>query len=131
MKNIVVLEKSTLGELDFDLLKKYGNVTLYDDTKANEVIERIKEAHIVLVNKVVLNENNLKEAKNLELICEVATGYNNIDIEYARNNNIAVTNVAGYSTPTVAQHTFATLLYLYDQIGFYDNFVKRDRKSVV
>ena len=124
MKNIVILDGQTLGNLDFDSLKEFGNVVNYDTTKPEEVIERIKDAHIVLTNKVVLNENNLKEAKNLELICETATGFNNIDIVYAKNNNIAVTNVAGYSTNTVAQHTFATVLSLYDKLAYYDNFVK-------
>ena len=124
MKNIVILDGQTLGNLDFDALKEFGNVVNYDTTKPEEVIERIKDAHIVLTNKVVLNENNLKEAKSLELICETATGFNNIDIVYAKNNNIAVTNVAGYSTNTVAQHTFATVLSLYDKLAYYDNFVK-------
>lgn len=124
MKNIVILDGQTLGNLDFDALKEFGNVVNYETTKPEEVIERIKDAHIVLTNKVVLNENNLKEAKNLELICETATGFNNIDIVYAKNNNIAVTNVAGYSTNTVAQHTFATVLSLYDKLAYYDDFVK-------
>ena len=124
MKNIVILDGQTLGNLDFDELKEFGNVVNYDTTKPEEVIERIKDAHIVLTNKVVLNENNLKEAKNLELICETATGFNNIDIVYAKNNNIAVTNVAGYSTNTVAQHTFATVLSLYDKLSYYDDLVK-------
>lgn len=124
MKKIVVLEKKTLGDLDFNLLNKFGDVTLYDTTSKDNVVERIKDANIILVNKVVLNESNLKYAKNLELICEVATGYNNIDIEYCKKNNIAVTNVAGYSTPTVAQHTFALLLSLYDKVNYYDNYVK-------
>lgn len=124
MKNIVILDGQTLGNLDFDALKEFGNVVNYDTTKPEEVIERIKDAHIVLTNKVVLNENNLKEAKSLELICETATGFNNIDIVYAKNNNIAVTNVAGYSTNTVAQHTFATVLSLYDKLAYYDDFVK-------
>lgn len=124
MKKIVILDGQTLGELDFNALKEFGDVVYYDTTKAEEVVERIKDAHIVLTNKVVLNEENLKEAKNLELICETATGFNNIDIAYAKNNNIAVTNVAGYSTNTVAQHTFATVLSLYDKLSYYDNFVK-------
>lgn len=124
MKKIVILDGQTLGELDFDLLKEFGDVVYYATTKAEEVAYRIKDAHIVLTNKVVLNEENLKEAKNLELICETATGFNNIDIEYAKNNNIAVTNVAGYSTNTVAQHTFATVLSLYDKLPYYDSFVK-------
>lgn len=124
MKKIVVLEKKTLGNLEFNLLSKYGDVVLYDTTNKDNAVERIKDTDIILVNKVVLNEDNLKYAKNLELICEVATGYNNIDLDYCKKNNIAVTNVAGYSTPTVAQHTFALLLSLYNKIGYYDNFVK-------
>lgn len=129
MKKIVILDGQTLGELDFNALKEFGDVVYYDTTKADEVVERIKDANIILTNKVVLNEDNLKEAKNLELICETATGFNNIDIVYAKNNNIAVTNVAGYSTNTVAQHTFATVLSLYDKLSYYDNFVKSGEYS--
>lgn len=124
MKNIVVLDGKTLGSVDFNLLKTFGEVKVYDITKGNEVEERIKDAHIILTNKVILNEDNLKKASNVELICEMATGYNNIDVEYAKSRGIAVTNVAGYSTNTVAQHTFATLLHLYDEIAYYDNYIK-------
>jgi lactate dehydrogenase-like 2-hydroxyacid dehydrogenase len=124
MKDIVILDGKTLGNLDFTKLEEFGEVTYYDTTKPEEVVERIKDANIILTNKVVLNENNLKESKNLELICETATGFNNIDIVYAKENKIAVTNVAGYSTNTVAQHTFATVLSLYDKISYYDSYVK-------
>lgn len=124
MKKIVVLDAITLGNVDFDKLKEFGEVILYDKTKVEDVEERIKDASIILTNKVVLNKDNLKDAEKLEIICETATGFNNIDVEYAKSKNIAVTNVAGYSTPTVAQHTFATLLHLYDKIGYYDEFVK-------
>ena len=124
MKNIVVLDGKTLGNVNFEKLKEFGEVTYYDTTSPEEVKDRVKDAEIILTNKVVLNESNLDEAKNLELICETATGFNNIDIKYAKERKIAVTNVAGYSTTTVAQHTFATLLHLYNKIGYYDNFVK-------
>lgn len=124
MKNIVILDGETLGKLQFDKLKEFGNLVYYNTTKPEEVAHRIKDAHIIITNKISLNESNLKEAKNLELICETATGFNNIDIVYAKENNIAVTNVAGYSTNTVAQHTFATVLSLYDKLSYYDNFVK-------
>ncbi|MCR6513465.1 MAG: D-2-hydroxyacid dehydrogenase [Clostridium sp.] len=124
MKNIVILDGKTLGDLDFKLLEEFGEVTYYDLTKPEEVSERIKDSNIVITNKVVLNENNMKEAKNLEIIAEAATGFNNIDIEYAKSKNIAVANVAGYSTDTVVQHTFATVLHLYDKIAYYDNYVK-------
>lgn len=129
MKKIVVLDSITLGNVDFDKLKEFGEVILYDKTKAEEVKERIKDASIILTNKVVLNKDNLKNAEKLEIICETATGFNNIDVEYAKSKNIAVTNVAGYSTPTVAQHTFATILHLYDKIGYYDEFVKSGEYS--
>ena len=124
MKKIVILDGKTLGNVDFKALEEFGEVVYYDTTKAEETAERVKEASIILTNKVVLNEDNLRGAKNLELICETATGFNNIDIEYAKKRNIAVTNVAGYSTPTVAQHTFATALHLYNKISYYDNYVK-------
>lgn len=124
MKKIVVLDSITLGNVDFNKLTEFGEVTLYEKTEPKDVSERIKNANIVLTNKVVLNKDNLKEAKELEIICETATGFNNIDIAYAKKTNIAVTNVAGYSTSTVAQHTFATLLNLYDKINYYDEFVK-------
>ena len=129
MKKLVVLDGKTLGDVNYDLLKEFGECKVYDMTNKEDVIDRIKDANIVLTNKVVLNEDNLKHAKNLELICEMATGFNNIDVEYAKKNNIAVTNVAGYSTNTVVQHTFATLLHLYDKISYYDNFVKSGEYS--
>lgn len=129
MKNIVVLESSSLGEIDYSPLNEFGKVIFYDGTKKEEVNERIKDANIVIVNKVNLDESNLSQAKNLELICESATGFNNIDTKYCMENNIAVTNVAGYSTSTVAQHTFATLLNLYNKINYYDNYVKSGKYS--
>ena len=129
MKKPLVLDGKTLGDVNYDLLKEFGECIVYDMTNKEEVVDKIKDANIVLTNKVILNEDNLKHAKNLELICEMATGFNNIDIEYAKKNGIAVTNVAGYSTNTVVQHTFATLLHLYDKISYYDNFVKSGEYS--
>ncbi|SHI36159.1 glycerate dehydrogenase [Clostridium cavendishii DSM 21758] len=123
-KKIVFLEGNSIGNMNFDLLKEFGELYYYDNTQLNNLEERIKDANIILVNKLLLNEKTLKEANKLELICEVATGYNNIDIDYARKMNIAVTNVAGYSTDTVAQHTFALLLNLYNKLFYYDNYVK-------
>lgn len=124
MRNIVLLDGKTMGDFDFSALNELGNFKYYDFTTTEEVVDRIKEANVIITNKVILNKNNLKEAKNLEIICEMATGYNNIDIEYAKNNSIAVTNVAGYSTNTVVQHTFAVLLNLCNKIAYYDNYVK-------
>ena len=124
MKNIVLLDAKTMGDFDFSKLNQIGKLTSYQLSSYEEAKERIKDAHIIITNKVVLDEGNLKDAKNLELICEMATGYNNIDIEYAKSRNIAVTNVAGYSTNTVAQHTFAMLFNLTNKLGYYDNYIK-------
>lgn len=129
MKKIVVLDGKTLGNVDYIKLNEYGQVVYYDLTLKEEVAERIKDANIILTNKVVLNRENLRDANQLELICEMATGYNNIDIRYAKENNIAVTNVTGYSTTTVAQHTFAMLLHLYDNINYFDSFIKSGEYS--
>lgn len=129
MKKIVVLDGKTLGNVDYIKLNEFGQVIYYDLTLKEEVAERIKDANIVVTNKVVLNRENLKNANELELICEAATGYNNIDIEYARERKIAVTNVTGYSTTTVAQHTFAMLLHLYDKINYFDNYIKSGEYS--
>lgn len=129
MKKIVVLDGKTLGNVDYIKLNEFGQVIYYDLTLKEEVADRIKDANIVLTNKVVLNRENLKNAAQLELICEAATGYNNIDIEYARERKIAVTNVTGYSTTTVAQHTFAMLLHLYDNISYFDNYIKSGEYS--
>lgn len=129
MKKIVVLDGKTLGNVDYIKLNEFGQVVYYDMTYEDQVAERICDADIILTNKVVLKEKDLKSASNLKLICEMATGYNNIDIEYARKNNIAVTNVAGYSTNTVAQHTFALLLHLYNNISYFDQFIKSGEYS--
>lgn len=122
---IVVLDCNTLGELDFTELKSLGQVIFYDRTDRDEIAERVKDADVIITNKVNLNESNLKDAKNLKLICLTATGFNNIDIKYAKSKGIGVANVAGYSTDTVAQHTFALLLNLYDKIDYYDSYIKR------
>lgn len=131
MKKLVVLDGETLGrEINIDLLKEFGEVVYYDLTNEEDVKDRIKDANIVITNKVVLNEDNLCEAENLEIICESATGYNNIDVEYAKKNNIAVTNVAKYSTQAVIQLTFAMALNLYNKIGYFDDYVKSGAYSL-
>lgn len=127
---IVVLEADAMGSgVNFDSLKQYGEVIIYGKTQTEEIVERIKDADVIIPNKSVLNEENLKEAKNLKLICEAATGYNNIDIRYCRKRKIPVTNVVGYSTPIVTQHTFALLLYVYEKLHTYNEYVKNGEYS--
>lgn len=129
MKKIVILDGKTLGDINLEKLKEIGEVKYYDTTDSSEVKDRVREANIVLTNKVVLNRENLSEASNLEFIAEVATGFNNIDIEYAKEKGIGVANVAGYSTNAVVQHTFALALSLLDEVSYYDNYVKSGEYS--
>ncbi|MCR4584258.1 MAG: D-2-hydroxyacid dehydrogenase [Lachnospiraceae bacterium] len=127
---IVILERNTVGtDVDVSAMEQFGDVTVYTDTTPETVAERIKDADIVVANKMPLNEKTLKDAANVKLIEEFATGYDNIDIGYCRSRNIAVCNVSNYSTDSVVQHTFALALSLMESIGWYDNFVKSGEYS--
>ena len=122
---IVILDRLTLGEdLDISLAKTKGDVVSYDTTNQNEVSERIKDADVIFVNKIKLNEENLKDAKNLKLICEAATGYDNIDVDYCKKRGIAVCNVPGYSVYSVSQITVSMVLTLCNHLNEYTRFVK-------
>lgn len=122
--NIVVLEQNSIGlDIDLTIYEEFGNVTYYGNT-VHEVAERIKDADIVIANKAKLDEKSMKDAPNVKLICEFATGYDNVDLEYCKKRGIAVANVVDYSTPAVAQHTFAMALYLLERLPYYDNYVK-------
>lgn len=122
--NIVVLEQNSIGlDIDLTIYEEFGNVIYYGNT-VHEVAKRIKDADIVIANKARLDEESMKEAANVKLICEFATGYDNVDLEYCKKRGIAVANVVDYSTPAVAQHTFAMALYLLERLPYYDNYVK-------
>lgn len=122
---IVILDANTLGDdLDLGVFDTLGDVEVFGFTAPEVVVERIKDAHVIITNKVVLNERNLQHAKHIELICLTATGTNNVDKVYTNSRGIVVSNVVGYSTDSVAQHTFALLFYLYEKLAYYDNYVK-------
>lgn len=122
---IVLLDALTLGDdLDMSALVDYGDVVVYQTTAAEETLERILEADIVITNKVVIDADLMNAAPNLKLICIAATGMNNVDLDHASVKGITVRNVAGYSTKSVAQHTFATALYLIEKLAYYDHSVK-------
>lgn len=124
-KKIVVLDGDTLGkDMDLSVLSKFGQLTIYPSTSASDTLERIKNASYVITNKVILDEKILSQAKKVEYIGITATGTNNVDLDYCQKHGITVKNVAGYSTHSVAQHTFAMLLYLYEQLPYYDQYVK-------
>lgn len=123
---IVILERHSVGQdVSVDSIVNLGDVTVYNNTVSeDEVIERIKEAEVVVANKSPLSGKVLANAKNLKLICELATGFDNVDINYCKENGILVSNVRNYSTDTVAQHTFALLFYVQEKMRHYDDFVK-------
>lgn len=123
---IVVLDAATLGsDLDLSILNQFGEVTSYSITQAENVADRIKECDVVIINKIKLNESNLSKARNLKLICVAATGFDNIDVNYCKENNIAVCNVCGYSTESVSQLTVAMAMSLCTNLTQFDKYVKR------
>lgn len=122
---ISVLDVKTLGnDLDFSGIHKLGDVTVYGLTTQDQVIDRIQNAEVLILNKVKLNKDNLPYAKNLKLICITATGFDNVDIDYCREHGIAVCNVVGYSTDSVVQLTVSMVFSLATNLLSYDNFVK-------
>lgn len=121
---IAFLDEYTLGGTDLTPIKALGEYTGYSSTKPNEVIERAKEAEIVIVNKVVIGAKEMDELPNLRLICVAATGVNNIDLKAAAERNISVRNAVGYSTHTVAEATMGSILTLQRQVLYYDRYVK-------
>ncbi len=121
---IVFLDRKSIGEdIDLSRFSELGEVVNYDFTYPEEVPERASDADILIVNKTLINENTIGNAINLKLVCVTATGTNNLDKDYLAKRNIAWRNVAGYSTETVAQHTFAMALYLLEHLPYYDNYV--------
>lgn len=123
--NIVILEANTLGaDVDLSLFEKLGNVTQYGQSDEENTADRVKDADIIIVNKVPMNEKTLKKADHLKMIAVTATGTNIIDSSYTKQRGIAVSNVGGYSTMSVAQHTFALALYLIHKMNYFDTYVK-------
>ena len=124
---IVMLERNNVGT-DFEMpdFGTFGDLTVYEYTKPEQVAERVKDADIIIMNKMPMNEETLKDAPNVKLISVTATGTDIIDHEYCKSRGIIVKNVKGYSTETVVQHTFATLFYLYEKLPFYDDYVKSE-----
>ena len=122
--NIAVLDAATLGEdLDLSALKEFGRVSVYPMTAPDQVADRIADADIILINKIVIRAQTLEHAARLRMIAIAATGFDNVDLEACRSRGIAVTNVVGYSTHSVAQLTVATVLSLACHLRTYHAFV--------
>lgn len=124
---IVILDGATAKgkELNFDFLNQFGDVTYYDATYPDEVLPRAKDADILVINKIVLDKATLLECKNLKLITILATGYNVVDIDAARELGITVCNVPYYSTNSVAQLTFAFILEFASKLSLHAQSVAR------
>lgn len=125
---IVFLDVKTIGEdIDLSAYETLGEIEKYSFTSPEEVPERVTDADVLVVNKIPINESTLCTAKNLKLVCVTATGTDNLDKDYLAKRQIAWRNVAGYSTETVAQHTFALLLFLLEKLRYYDDYVKEEQ----
>lgn len=125
---IVFLDAKTIGEdIDLSGFDVLGEVVKYGFSTAEEARERSKDADVLILNKVQVNQKTIGEADHLKLVCVTATGTNNLDKEYLDKRGIAWRNVAGYSTESVAQHTFAMLFYLLEKLPYYDNYVKSEK----
>ncbi|MBO5907232.1 MAG: hydroxyacid dehydrogenase [Clostridia bacterium] len=123
---ITILDRDTLGsDTPISVLSEIGELTVYDKTAPEQLIERCKESEILVLNKVKITREAMLSAKKLRLICVFATGYDNIDVKSARELGIAVTNVPGYSSDSVALFTVSTVLALVSHLFEYSSFVKR------
>lgn len=123
--NIVVLDSKTLGEnLDWSIFKDLGNLTLYDLSTKEEAKKRVKNADIILTNKVNIDEELLDSGKNIKYIGVLATGYNIVDLEECTKRDIVITNIPNYGTDTVAQFTFALLLKIANEVDYHNRLVK-------
>ena len=131
---LVVLERNSVGtDVDVSCYEKFGEVTYYPNTVAENTAERVKDADIVIANKAPMNESTLKDAANVKLICLFATGFDNVDLAYCKSRGIKVANVVNYSTAAVVQHTILLALALEEnyvksgEYGAQDRFSNFDR----
>lgn len=136
---IVITDAQTVtkGDISLDSLKDFGEVVVYPLTAQEDLADRIADADAVLTNKSRITRDVIEKCPNLKYIGLFATGYNNIDIEAAREHGVTVCNAGSYSTNSVAQQVFAFILNHASNVAEYNNFVQkgrwiaRDRKSVV
>lgn len=127
---IVELDRETLGyDIDTSVLKTIGDFEEHEAADLETTREYIKDADVIIFNKTRMNEELLKDAPNAKMLAITATGFDNIDLEYCKSRGIAAANVKAYSTPAVAQHTFAMALFVLEKISYYDEYVKSGRYS--
>ena len=127
---IAVLDASTLGDdLDLSVLTAAGDVSVFDSTSSAEIADHVSDSEVVIINKVKLGEYELLQCPNLKLVCVAATGYDNVDISFCREKGIAVCNVVGYSSSSVAQLAVSMVLYLANHLEEYTSKVRSGEYS--
>ena len=127
---ITILDKIAMGDdTPFDILDAFGEVVAYSTTSPSECIDHVGDSDVIVLNKVKITEEVMKQAKNLKLVCVFATGFDNVDINAARKYGIAVCNVPGYSTDSVVLFTVATVLSLASHLKEYNRFVSSGEYS--
>lgn len=126
---IVFLDAATMGDVSFAPISALGELECYQTSSREESLERVKDAEILIINKILVDKELIDAAPSLRLICEAATGVNNIDLEYAASKGIPVRNAVGYSTDSVVQMTFMMILSLVGKCRYFDDFVKSGEYS--
>ena len=127
---IVFLDADTIGsDISLSPIANLGEFTTYPFTKPDEVFDRIKDADVIITNKVIIGKEQVDADPKLKLICVAATGTNNVDIPYANSKGIPVKNAIGYSTESVVQITFAMVLTMVCKMSYFDNAVKSGNYS--
>lgn len=126
---IVFLDAATMVGSSLEPISVLGELVTYDNSTKEEACKRVKDCDVLIVNKIVVDEDLLNHAPSLKLICEAATGVNNIDLDAAAKRGVPVRNVAGYSTASVAQMTWMHILSLVGKSSYYDGFVKNGTYS--
>lgn len=121
---IVFLDAATMVGSSLEPIAALGELVTYDNSTREEAYERVKDCEVLIINKIKVDEDLFSHAPSLKLVCEAATGVNNIDLDAAAKRGVPVRNVAGYSTASVAQMTWMHILSLVGKSSYYDGFVK-------
>lgn len=126
---IVYLDSATMGDTPLKNIEAQGELICYDNSTHEEALERVGDCEVLIINKVIVDRELLSKAPALKLVCEAATGVNNIDLQACEERGIKVRNVAGYSTDSVVQSTFMHILSLLGNALYFDGAVKSGKYS--
>lgn len=121
---LTFLDAATIGsDIDLSMFERFGELKIFQTTLQEDFVTNVADSDVIIVNKLKVGRDNLPSCKNVKLVCVTATGYDNIDLEYCRENGIAVCNVVGYSTQNVAQLTLAMVLSLFCRLNEYNRVI--------